>query len=183
MKTSLLVLAFVSLSCMLIADETNLYPNPQYTVNEKISEQKNKLYIDCHWYGGDLYFDGEHKGCRVVKVKTVKVSWGGFQGGLASSRDLKPGKYTFSVWCKLKDKPSYVYLHYSCLPAGKEKRIRNTKHYKGSSVPKGKWLQLSMNFEVKPGDTKQSFAYDVQSSDELGPRIVWFSNPQITPAQ
>ncbi len=188
MKSSLLSFALVMLTGMLIAAETNLYINPKYTVNRKLTERKKKLFIDNHWYEGEISLDGDYKGAPAVKIKSIKVSWGGYNGVIGSSPDskmnLKPGKYTFSVWCKLEGKPTSVYIYRSSLPDGQKKPVRKNKSYKGGDLPApGKWTELVMDFEVKPGDTRNSFGCAVYSTTSLGPQVIWFADPKITPEE
>ena len=97
MKTSLFTLALVLLAGMLLAAETNLYLNPQYTVDRKLTEQRKKLTIGKHWYAGEISFDGDYKGAPAVKLQPVPAEWGGFHVALGVNQELKPGKYTFSV--------------------------------------------------------------------------------------
>ena len=44
----------------------------------------------------------------------------------------------------------------------------------------GKWTELVMNFEIKPGDTMHSFGFAAYSTDSVGPKVVLFAKPQIT---
>ena len=68
------------------------------------------------------------------------------------------------------------------LPAGQEKRVRKTRSYKGADLPPvGKWTELVMSIEIKPGDTKHSFGFSAYSTKAVGPQVILFAKPQITP--
>ncbi len=183
MKTSLLALAIASLAGMLLAAETNLYFNSEF---KNKTDKKGNFVIQDHWYEGKASVDGKYEGSPVLRLEQVKVTWGGFNCAALvwadTKRDLKPGKYTFSVWCKPEGAVSSISLMYNLLPAGQEKRVRKTRSYKGADLPPvGKWTELVMSIEIKPGDTKHSFGFSAYSTKAVGPQVILFAKPRITP--
>jgi len=183
MKTSLFTLALVSLAGMLVAVETNFYFNSDF---KNKTDKKGKFIIQDHWYEGKASVEGTYEGSPVLRLEQVNVKWGGFNCAALVwanvKRDLKPGKYTFSVWCKPEGAVSSVSILYNLLPAGQEKRVRKMKSYKGADLPPvGKWTELVVNFEIKPGDSKQSFGFSAHSTKAVGPKVILFAKPRITP--
>ena len=181
MKTTILSAVFALAAGMLFASETNFYYNPEF---KSKTDKKGKLTILDHWYEGKVSFDGKYEDSPVIRIEQVKVNWGGFNCTVISSfnpkRALKPGKYVFTVWCKPESVTSSVYLFRFVQPAGK-KRIRFTRAYKGGELPPvGKWTELVMNFEIKPGDTGNSVGFAAYSATSIGPKTVLFAKPRIT---
>ena len=183
MKASLFTLALVSLAGMLAAAETNLYLNPKFEKNKG----KN-LTIACHWHQGKLSIDGDYKGAPAVKLESVKTKWGYevvFSLDLDSRGKFQPGKYTFSVWCKIDRKPPLIYVYHTNFPAGQNKSVREArKDYKGKDLPAaGEWKQLVLDFEVKPDATRNRISYALYSREADGSMPVWFADPKIVPAE
>jgi len=181
MKTTILSAVFALTAGVLFASETNFYYNPEF---KSKTDKKGKLTILDHWYEGKVSFDGKYEGSPVIRIEQVKVNWGGFNCTVISSynpkRALKPGKYVFTVWCKPESVTSSVYLFRFVQPAGK-KRIRFTRAYRGGELPPvGKWTELVMNFEIKPGDTGNSVGFAAYSATPVGPKTVLFAKPRIT---
>ena len=184
MKTAILSAVFALAAGMLFATETNLYFNPEF---KSKTDKKGKMTILGHWYEGKASIDGKYEGSPVLRLEQVKVNWGGFNCAVISSLDpkrvLKQGKYVFTVWCKPEGVTSSVYLFRFVQPVGTtaaKDRIRPTRSYKGSELPPvGKWTELVMNFEIKPGDTVKSFGFAAYSATPVGPKTVLFAKPQI----
>ena len=172
MKTAFSIAAFVFAAGMLFASEPNFYNNPGFKSKK---DKKGNFTIVEHWYEGKASIDGKYEGSPVLRLEQVEVDWGGYNGAVLAwhdtRRDLKPGKYTFSVWCKPHGITTSISLMFNLLPAGQEKRVRKTKVYKGADLPPvGKWTELTMNFEIKPGDTKHSFGFAAFSTKAVGQR-------------
>ena len=183
MRTTILSAVFALAAGMLFASESNFYNNPGFKSRK---DKKGNFTIVEHWYEGKASIDGKYEGSPVLRLEQVEVDWGGYNGAVVAwhdtKRDLKPGKYTFSILCKPQGITTSISLMFNLLPAGQEKRIRRTKAYKGADLPPvGKWTELVMNFEVKPGDTKHSFGFAAFSAKNVGPKVVFFANPRITP--
>ena len=183
MKLLHFTFALVPLAGLLVAGESNLYFNPEF--QSKTDKKGNFVILD-HWYEGKASISGKYEDSPVLRLEQVNVSWGGFNCAALLwhniKRDLKPGKYTFSVWCKPESTVTGISLFYNILPAGQEKRIRKTRSYKGSELPPvGKWTELVVNFEIKPGDTKHSFGFSAYSAKAVGPKVILFAKPRITP--
>lgn len=189
MRVPLLAFALVMLAGTIFAAEENLYVNSKYIRNKAISKQRKKLVISKHWIEGTASYDGDYNGAPVLKIEPVKVSWGGFSGmigtALENRQRFKPGKYTFSVWCKVEGKPSSIYLYHSFQNAEQEKITRrDVVSFKRDNLPpEGEWTKLVLNFEIKHGDTRNVIGYAIHSVEAVGPLPVWFSDPKITPAR
>ena len=182
MRTAVLITALVFAAGMIFASEINYYNNPDYKTQ---IDKKGKFRVVDHWFDGNVTIKGEYDGSPVARLEQVKVNWGGFHAALAltsdSKQNFKPGKYTFSVWCKPESMPSDIYLFRSVQPGNEKKRLRVVKSYKGGDRPPvGKWTELVMDFEIKPGDTKNSCGVAVNSTKAVGPKVVLFAKPRIT---
>ena len=184
MKTTLLSAAFALAAGMLFAAETNLYVNPEFKTKK---DKKGNLAIVEHSAWGKASIDGKYEGSPVLRLEQTKSETGvicSVENWHNTKRDLKPGKYTFSIWCNPQGKTSHITLYYRCLPAGQKERIRQKSNIcNGGKVPPGKWTQLVLNFEVKPGETKHSFGFAVYSAGNLGPnpKVVLFAKPLVVP--
>ena len=182
MKTVLSIAAFVLAAGMLFAAETNYYNNPEYKTK---TDKKGKFRVIDHWYEGNVTIKGDYNGSPAARLEQVKVNWGGFHAALVIGADtkqkFKPGKYTFSVWCKPEGVPTDIYLIRTVQPATGAKRIRTIKTYKGADLPPvGKWTELVMDFEFKPGESMNSCGVAVYSTKTVGPKVVLFAKPRIT---
>ena len=184
-KRAILTAAFVLAAGMLSAAETDLYKNPEF---KNQTDKNGNLKILHHWVNGKGSMCGDYNGSPAVRIEPVKVKWGGYHGALVSAidetNDLKPGKYTFTVWCKPEGKPDSVYLVRHHQPEGQKKRVQTAKSYRGADLPPaGKWTELIMEFEIKPGETRNSVGFATHSTNATGPQIVLFAKPCLVPAE
>ena len=184
MKTTLLSAAFAMMAGMIFASETNLYVNPEF--KSKKDKKGNFVIVD-HSAWGKASIDGKYEGSPILRLEQTE-SENGFicsvENWYNTARDLKPGKYTFSIWCNPQGKITHITAYYRCLPAGQEKRVRQKSNVcAGGNFPPGKWTELVLDFEVKPGETKHSFGFAVFSSGNLGPnpKVVLFAKPRVAP--
>ena len=185
MKRAFLTTMFMWAAGMLIAAETNLYKNPEF---KNQTDKNGKLKIYHHWVNGKGSMSGDCSGSPAVRIEPVKVTWGGYHGALITEidekNDLKPGKYTFTVWCKPEGKPGTVYLVRLYQPEGQKKRIQKAKSYRGNDLPPAdKWTELVMEFEVKPGETRNAVGCATHSPDAIGVQAVLFAKPQLVTAE
>ena len=185
MKRAILTFIFLWAVGMLSAAEANLYLNPEF---KHTTDKKGNLKIANNWLNGKVTMSGDYEGSPAVRVEPVKVKWGGYHGAVINSvqikEDLKPGKYTFTVWCKPEGKPDSVYLVRHHQPEGQKKRVQTAKSYRGADLPPaGKWTELVMEFEIKPGETRNSVGFATHSTNATGPQAVLFAKPCLVPAE
>ena len=163
-------------------EKAGLYINPFYLAKKL---PNGKLSIEKHWYEGNVSLDGEkYQGMPVVKIESVKAKWGSniFVGTVSAHiiPSLEPGKYLLAVRCRPAEGAKYrsFVLYFTRKLNGEEKRTMIRKTYDGTNIPEaGKWTELVMPVEVKPGDAQFSFAYDflgqqVQSASFCDPKII-----------
>ena len=160
----------------------NWYKNPKY---ETARNAAGALQILHHAVTGKFTPAEPHDGHPAIRVESAFLkSWGAVVGIVwqLTFPTMKPGRYTFSVKCCTESETiQKLGLYASRVPAGETKNVSIFRKYDVSELPKpGKWVELAINFEVKPGDTKLNFFYCFWSPK---PATVLFSDPRIDRAE
>ena len=150
------------------------YKNPDYVIDKASGRLLG------HSINGKFSLAEPHEGHPVIRVESVfQKSWGSVVGIVWQQTfpTMEPGRYTFSVKYCLESEIERVGMYASRTPAGAKKHVSIFRKYLQSELPKpGKWIEASINFEVKPGDTTLNFFYCFWSNK---PATVLFSDPRM----
>lgn len=157
----------------------NLYVN---SVFKSYVDKNGTIRLLKHWYEGKILETVKEDGKNAVKFQSVSVRYGGFNAVLAGAvHKLPPGKYCFSVWCKVlpgekAEGCEFRLIHRSYAKANK-KRHESWKKYTGADKPvPGKWRELTGIFEIKDTETGGYFLFGHYSRNQV---TVWYAEPSI----
>ena len=181
-KTVLFSLALLAATSMMYAADPveNLYPNHEFRSAEK---KDGSIELKRHWYEGKILELGKMNDKVAIKFQAVNVKNGVFNAIMAGPKHgLTPGKYCFSVWCKidpgenLDDVVFFRLINHYTPSTGKTVNIQ--KKYSGPDKPvPGKWVELTGIFEIPKDDIKN--AYFMFGHYGKSPVSVWYSAPSI----
>ena len=172
--------AVLTAASMLSAAEPvqNLYPNHEF---QSLTRKDGKILLKRHWYEGQILELGKMDEKTAVKIQSVSVKYGGFNAVIGGPfHNLPPGKYCFSVWCKIdpgeKDVVFFRLINrYTSKTTGKMVNIE--KKYTGPDKPvPGKWVELTGIFEIPPEAEKAFFLFGHYGKF---PVSVWYAAPSI----
>ena len=154
-----------------------IYKNPDYLMWKN---KAGKLVLRDCWMNGTVAPAGTHDGRPAIRLKPVYLkTWNNFVGsiGLPTLASMEPGKYTFSVWCCPETGVKQFGIYFGRTTAEKKKNVPQFRKYMPFEMPKeGEWMEMAINFEVKPGDTKLNFFYNFTGSENSS---ALFADPKI----
>ena len=158
----------------------NLYPNHEF---QSIVKKDGTIELKRHWCEGKILELGKMNDKTAIKFQSVSVKYGGFNAVMAGPKHgLTPGKYCFSVWCKidpgekLDDVVFFRLINHYTPSTGKTVNIQ--KKYSGPDKPvPGKWVELTGIFEIPKDDIKN--AYLMFGHYGKSPVSVWYAAPSI----
>ena len=181
-KNVIFHVAVLAAASMLSAAEPvqNLYPNHEF---QTMTRKDGKIVLKRHWYEGKILELGKMDETIAVKIQSVSVRYGGYNAVMAGPQHgLPPGKYCFSVWCKidsgekLNDVVFFRLINrYKTKTTGKSVSIE--KKYTGPDKPvPGKWVELTGIFEIPPEAERAFFLFGHYGKS---PVSVWYAAPSI----